>query len=150
MYTVYFHTDIISIHYSFVFINNNFLCESLCFTVVQLWFLGYGTTSPGEWYLMFLRWFSGLIWRAKCPLLHPQNDPWRWDHYAVSKQQIPITLYHIPEEQKHQYSVSLKYKQILKYVQYILLYSNAQLNLQYFRLSTEWILNLLIMKEQIF
>jgi hypothetical protein len=39
-------------------------------------------------------------------------------------------------------SVSLKYKQIVKNVQYVLLQSNTQLNLQCFRLSIEWILNL--------
>jgi hypothetical protein len=71
IYTAHFCTEITSIHYSFIFINNYFLCQSLCFTVVQLWFLGYGTTSLGDKHLIFLRRFSGLIWRAKCQLLHP-------------------------------------------------------------------------------
>ena len=61
MYIAHLHTDIISIHYSLIFINNYFLCQSLCFTVVQLQFLGYGTTSLGDRYLIFLRRFSGLI-----------------------------------------------------------------------------------------
>lgn len=98
-------------------------------------------------------WFfwGGLVVSSEGPNVNFFTHIWPLKMRPLCCLKPADTNHPVPYTRRTQISISFvstNYKQMLKNVQYVLLQSNAHLNLQCFRLSTEWILNLLIMKKQ--